>query len=106
MKVQIQIFSEWGYYIMDIICKDCDKLQEYGFVKHDRGKGYPPFYGWVYDGVHDGHEDIVVHGFSSELENGKVFGWYEIWNLNKTRILPKLIQLANIGLCQNKNFNE
>lgn len=89
---------------MNLICKDCEKLLDYGFVKRERGKGCPPYYYWTANGVHDGHIDITVEGYSTQLEDGKMYGWFDFYKINKTIILPKLIQLANVGLCENRNI--
>ena len=91
---------------MDLVCKDCERLLDYGFIKLERSKGYPPIYYWNANGVHDGHIDITVEGCRDQLENGKMYGWFSFYRINKTIILPKLIQLANVGLCENRNIEE
>lgn len=77
------------------ICTDTSKLEDFGFRCTTRCDG-SRFYGWVANGVHDGHLDMVVHEYSDHKT-----GWFEFYKLNKLTILPKIVQLANAGLLKN-----
>lgn len=78
-----------------LICTDTNKLEECGFQCRV-GCDDRRFYIWNANGIYDGHVDIVVYEYPD-----KKTGYFGISKLNKTLILPKIVQLANIGLLKN-----
>ena len=81
-----------------LICTDTSKLESYKFYCVTRPDG-SRLYRWSANNLHNKYNifsDIYVFEYPD-----KKTGWFRIDKLNKTSVLPKIVQLANAGILKN-----